>query len=186
MRMDIRAEVAAWRERSKITFDRSDSAPAVQKFEPMPSPLREALRLRGATPTGEPAKADQTKNGIWINPDSFKLLITGQEMMTMTRGEVRALVAARRDGSAPPPKLELSPQGQRFTAAAIEVRERIRAILSADGKDPGPGLNLGMFAGTPRIQADSSGEWTDAPTDEIGKMIVDLWKSQGAPAVQRG
>jgi hypothetical protein len=176
--MDIRTEVAAWRERSKIAFDRSDDAPAaVQKFE-LPPPALFPREPRSP----EQIEANQKSNGVWINPESFKLLITGQEMMDMTRGEVRALVAARKAGTEPPPELKLSPEGERFNAAAIEVRDRIREMLAAQGHDPGSDFTLGMFDGKPRMTANKNRMWIDAPTEEIGQMIVNLWKTRGAAA----
>ena len=175
--MDIRTEVAAWRERSKITFDRGDDAPAAQKFELPPAP-----QFPGEPRSPEQVEADQKNNGVWINPESFKLLITGQEMMNMTNGEVRALVAARKAGNAPPPELKLSPEGERFNTAATEVRDRIREMLAAQGHDPGTDFTLGMFDGKPRMTANKNRMWIDAPTEEIGQMIVNLWKTRGATA----
>jgi hypothetical protein len=177
--MDIRAEVAAWRERSKITFDLSDDAPAVQKFE-LPPPAWQPRTQHTPEELEEAAK----NNGIWANPESSRLLITGQEMMNMTRGEVRALIAARRAGTVAPPDLALSQEGERFKAAAIELRDRVRTILSKDGYDPGPTMTFGMFGGTPRLSVDHGhgAKWIDPPNDEIGKMIVDLWKSQRVAA----
>jgi hypothetical protein len=177
---DIQAQVAAWRERTKFSSTPGGDAPAVQKFESHLSPFHSMQTQR----TAEEAAANYKNNGIWMNPASLTFLMTGQEIMGMSRDQVRALAAGRRDGSIPQPELKLSEEGERFTAAATEVRDRIREIMTAQGHDPGTAFTFGMFDGKPRITANENKMWIDAPTKEIGQMIIDLWATRGTPAAR--
>jgi hypothetical protein len=177
---DIQAQVAAWRERTKMTPSADGSAPAVQKFESHLSPFH-AMRTQR---TPEETAASYKNNGIWMNQESMTFLMTGQEIMNMSRDEVRALVAGRRDGSIPQPDFKLSEEGERFTAAATQVRDRIREIMTAQGHDPGTAFTFGMFDGTPRITANKNRMWIDAPTKEIGQMIINLWATRATPAAR--
>lgn len=181
--MDVTGVATGVRTIRPLQYDFSDNAPAAQKFAEPPSMLVPASIQTESIPE-EDVQANKRNNGIWINPESFKLLITGQEMMSMTRGEVRDLVARRRAGDAEPPPTELSEDGKRFQTAALTVRDQIRDILSAQGKDLGTDLTFGMFDGKPRISADMGAGrlWTDAPTKEIGDLIVNLWASRGMTA----
>lgn len=108
----IQAQIAAWRERTKFSGTPGGDAPAAQKFEAHLSPFP-SMRTQHSP---EETVANTKNNGIWINQDSIKLLMTGQEIMNLSRDDVRALVAGRRDGSIPAPnsssarKASASPQ----------------------------------------------------------------------------
>jgi hypothetical protein len=167
----------AYRTFAQNPYNSGDDAPAAQKVD-VPAGI---FQQQAAPPrTHEQVISDQQNNGVWINPQSMHLLLTGQEMMNMTRGDVRDLVAARQAGTTPYPKIELSEEGQRFTAAATEVQGKIRNILSAQGKDPGDNFTFGMSDGEPRLEIDrgKGTEWINAPTKEIGDLIRNLWATR--------
>ncbi len=178
----IQAQIAAWRERTKMAPSPGGDAPAVQKFEAHLSPFP-SMRTQH---TPEATAANYKSNGIWMNQESTKFLMTGQEIMNLSRDDMRALVAGRRDGSIPPPEFKLSEDGERFTAAAKQVRDRIREIMTAQGRDPGADFTFGMFDGKPRMTANENKMWIDAPTKEIGQMIIDLWATRAAPSARAG
>jgi hypothetical protein len=163
----------AYRTFARNPYNSGDDAPAAQKVD-VPAGI---FQQQAAPPrTHEQVISDQQNNGVWINPQSMHLLLTGQEMMNMTRGDVRDLVAARQAGTTPYPKIELSEEGQRFT----EVQGKIRDILSAQGKDPGDNFTFGMSDGEPRLEIDrgKGTEWINAPTKEIGDLIRNLWATR--------
>lgn len=56
--------------------------------------------------------------------------------------------------------------------------------MTAQGHDPGTDFTFGMFNGRPRITANANKMWIDAPTKEIGQMIIDLWATREAPTVR--
>jgi hypothetical protein len=174
----------AYRAFAQNSYDSSDDAPAAQKIN-VPALI---VQQQAAPPrTHEQVISDQQNSGVWINPQSMQLLLTGQEMINMTRGEVRDLMAARRAGTTPYPRIQLSEEGQRFAAAATEVQGKIRDILSAQGKDPGDKFTFGMFGGQPRLAIDrgEGTKWVDAPTKEIGDLIRNLWATRTVDTTTR-
>ena len=61
---------------------------------------------------------------------------------------------------------------------------QLAAIILAEGHDPGTDFTFGMFDGKPRITANENKMWIDAPTKEIGQMIIDLWSTRATPATR--